>query len=53
MSPKTAYTEHKTNEYVRNMTATLVGQQEPLLATGKLAWFDCSTGHTRGRLTGT
>ncbi|KAH3750732.1 hypothetical protein DPMN_185263 [Dreissena polymorpha] len=45
MSTKTSshsYTEHKTNEYVLNMTATTVGSQEPLLGTvkrRKIAWF--------------
>ena len=43
-----SYTKHETNEYVRNMTATLVGPQEPLLATTKrrkLAWFGHVTRH--------
>ncbi|KAH3746887.1 hypothetical protein DPMN_181304 [Dreissena polymorpha] len=30
-----SYMEHKTNEYVRNMTAIRVGPQEPILATVK------------------
>ncbi|KAH3871036.1 hypothetical protein DPMN_034230 [Dreissena polymorpha] len=29
------YTEHNTNKYVQNMTATLIGRQEPQLATIK------------------
>jgi len=43
-----AYTEHKTNEYVRNQIHLLVGQQEPLLATvkrRKIAWFGHTTRH--------
>ncbi|KAH3838196.1 hypothetical protein DPMN_111604 [Dreissena polymorpha] len=34
--------EHKTNEYVRNMTATFLCPLKPMLATvkrRKLAWF--------------
>ena len=43
-----SYMNHKTNEYVRNMTATLVGPQPPLLATvkrRKLSWFGHVTRH--------
>ncbi|KAH3696325.1 hypothetical protein DPMN_083788 [Dreissena polymorpha] len=43
--------EHKTNEYVRNMVAKLVGMQEPLLATinrRNLAWFGHVTRPFRG-----
>ena len=43
-----SYKEHKTNEYVRSLVRTLVGPQEPLLATvkrRKLAWFGHVTRH--------
>lgn len=43
-----SYLEHKTNEYVRSTVTSLVGPQEPLLATvkrRKLAWFGHVTRH--------
>ena len=39
---RTFYLEHKTNDWVRSKISSLVGLQEPLLATvkrRKLAWF--------------
>ncbi|KAH3863618.1 hypothetical protein DPMN_026606 [Dreissena polymorpha] len=51
-----SYTEQKTNYYVRNISATRVGPNEPLLATvnrRKFAWFGHVakrfSGHARGR----
>ena len=43
-----SYLEHKTNEYVRSTTTSLVGPHEPLLATvkrRKLAWYGHTTRH--------
>ncbi|XP_038052343.1 uncharacterized protein LOC119725050 [Patiria miniata] len=43
-----SYLEHKTNEFVRNKAESLVGPQEPLLATmkrRKLKWFGHVTRH--------
>ncbi|XP_070193795.1 uncharacterized protein [Littorina saxatilis] len=41
-------TEHKTNDYVRNLVKIIAGPQEPLLATvkrRKLMWFGHVTRH--------
>ena len=46
--PCISYSEHKTNNWLRNMIKFLVGPQEPLLATlkrGKLAWLKRVTHH--------
>ena len=43
-----SYLDHKTNEYVWSKVKSLVGPQEPLLATikrRKLAWFGHTTRH--------
>ena len=43
-----SYHEHKTNEHVRNIVTSLMGPQEPNLATvkrRKLAWFGHVTRH--------
>ena len=43
-----SYKEHKTNEYVRKTVCSLVGPQEPLLATvkrRKMIWFGHVTRH--------